>query len=46
MQPTTNASHLTYVQCCSHGGVRRSGGVAPNRLNAPHGRGYNVAQHL
>jgi signal transduction histidine kinase len=36
-----NISQLTGRQCCSHGAVRRRGGVDPNGINAPQARGYN-----
>ena len=42
--PITNTSNLANMQCCSHGAVRRPGCVAPNGVNAPQGRGYNVTQ--
>jgi two-component system, LuxR family, sensor kinase FixL len=44
--PITNTSHVTNMQCCSHGAVRRPGRVAPNGVNSPQGRGYNVTQDL
>ena len=35
-------SHLVTARRCSHGAVRRSGRPAPNDVNAPQGRGYNI----
>jgi two-component system, LuxR family, sensor kinase FixL len=44
---TSNTTHATSMQCCSHGKacpprrVRRPGGVDPNGMHAPQAGGYN-----
>jgi hypothetical protein len=40
----TTDRHLTDVDYCSHGAVRRSRVVSQDEKNAPQGRGYNISE--
>jgi hypothetical protein len=40
----TTDYHLTHIECCSHGAVRRSQVATRDKDNAPQGRGYNTQE--
>ena len=42
----SDTTHVTSVQCCSHGAVCRPGGTGPNGINVPQARGYKRTEEL